>query len=103
MLVDLGARAARTLAQCHGEIGGRNVAVVRVVEGADDGGGVGAAAELDERPELLDPRRTDDFEGHADGVGRAAILLVLVHALFAGCEAQIAGDVKAHVLAGLRG
>jgi hypothetical protein len=103
MLVDLGARTARTLAQCHGEIGGRNVAVVRVVEGADDGGGVEAAAELDERPELLDPGRTDDFEGHADGVGRAAIFLVLVHALFAGCEAQIAGDVKAHVLAGLRG
>src|SRR5438874_8848 len=56
VLVDLGVRAARTLAQCHGEIGGRDVAVVRVVERADDGGGLGAAAELDERPELLDPR-----------------------------------------------
>src|SRR5256885_13098340 len=74
------------------EIGGRDVAVVRVVERADDDGGLGAAAELDERPELLDPRGTDDFERHADGVGRAAIFLVLVHALFTGCEAQISGD-----------
>src|SRR6202011_4727180 len=61
VLVDLRAGAARTLAQCHGEIGGRNVAVVRVVECADNGRGVGAAAELDERPELLDTRGTDDF------------------------------------------
>src|SRR5205807_8690575 len=83
VLVDLGVRAARTLAQCHGEIGGRDVAVVRVVERADDGGGLGAAAELDERTELLDPRGADDLEGHADGIGRAAIFLVPVHALFA--------------------
>ena len=101
LLIDLSARAARALAQRHGEIGGRDVAIVGVIQRAHDGGRVGAAAEFHQRPQFLHARGTDDFEGHADGVGGAAILLVLVHALFAGGEAQIAGNVKAHVLAGL--
>src|SRR5207253_2161918 len=74
VLVDLRAHVARALAQRHGEIGGRDVTVVRVIERADDGGSVRAAAELDQGPELLHARRTDDLEGHADGVGRAAVL-----------------------------
>ena len=101
VLVDLGADAARALAQRHGEIGRRNVTVVRVIERADDGRGVRAATEFGQRPQLLDTLGRDDLERHADGVGRAAVLLILVHALAAGRQAQVAGHVKAHVLAGL--
>src|SRR2546429_7540402 len=56
VLVDLGARAARTLAQCHGEIGGGEVGGARGGEGAADGRGGGAAAPLDGGAELPGPR-----------------------------------------------
>ena len=74
-----------------------------MIERTDNRGRVGAAAELGERPQLFDPRRADHLERHADRVGGAAVLLVLVHALSTGGETQVAGDVEAHVLAGLRG
>ena len=65
--------------------------------------GVSAAiAELDQRPELLDLRGRDDLERYADGIGSPAILLILIHALATGSESQIAGHMKAHILAGLR-
>ena len=101
LLVDLGAAGAGTLAQRHGQVGRRDVAVVRVVESADDLRRV-AATEVDERPELLDFLRRNDLERHADGVGRAAVLQVLVHAVLAGGQAQVAGHVKADVLTGFR-
>ena len=101
VLVDLGPAGARTLAQRHGEVGRGDVAVVGVVQRADDRGRVGAAAELHQRPQLFDALRGDYLERHADGVGGTAVLLVLVHALPAGCEAQVAADVEADVLAGL--
>ena len=54
LLVDLGAARARALAQRHRQIRRRDVAVVRMVERADDLRRVAAVAELDQRPELLD-------------------------------------------------
>jgi hypothetical protein len=101
MFVNLSAGAARALAQRHGEISRGDVSVVRVVKRADDGGGIGAAAQFDQRPQLLHALGTDDLEGHTDGVGRAAVLLVLVHALFAGRQAQVAAHVETDVLSGL--
>ena len=53
VLVDLGTGAAGALAQRHGEIGGCDVTVIGVVERADDRRRVGAAAELDQGPQLL--------------------------------------------------
>ena len=100
LLVDLGAAGARPFAQRHGQIGRRDVAVVGVIERADEVRRVAAVAELDQRPELLHFLGRDDLEGHADGVGGAAVLLILVHAVAAGREAQIPGDVEAHVLSG---
>src|SRR5204863_4436837 len=49
VLVDLRARVARALAQRHGEIGGRDVTVVRVIERAEDGGSVRAARSEERR------------------------------------------------------
>jgi len=46
---------------------------------------------------------TDHLERDADGIGRTAVLLVLVHAVTVGRQPEVAGDVKAHVLAGLGG
>ncbi len=93
-------RAACALAQRHGEVRRRDVAVVGVIQRADDLRRLGAVAELDQRPQIAHFLGSDDLEGHADGIRGAAVLLVFVHALAAGREAQIAGDVEAHVLAG---
>jgi hypothetical protein len=103
LLVDLRAAVARALPERHRQIGRRDVTVVRVVQGADDVRRVAAVAEVDERPQLLDLARRDHLEGHADRIGRAAVLLVLVHPCPAGGEAQVAGHVEADVLTGLRG
>ena len=54
LLVDFGAAGTRALAQRHGEIRRRDVAVVGMVERADDVRRVAAVAELDQRPEFLD-------------------------------------------------
>ncbi len=77
--------------------------VVGVIQGAHNRGSVGAAADLGQRPQFFDLCGGDDFERYTDCVGRSAVLLVLIHALFAGCEAQVASDVKAHILAGFLG
>jgi hypothetical protein len=103
LLVDLGAQRTGSLAQRHGEIGRRDVTVVGMIERPNNVRRIAAVAELGQRPELLDLLRRDDLKGHADGVRRPAILLILVHALTAGGEAHIAGDVETHVLSGLGG
>ncbi len=100
LLLNLRAAGARALAQRHGQIRRRDVAVIGVVERSDDFRGGCAVAEFDQRPKIADLLRTDHLEGHADGVRRAAVLLVFVHAIAAGREPQIAGDVKAHILTG---
>jgi hypothetical protein len=73
-----------------------------MIERTHDVLGVAAVAELDQRPEFLHLLRGDDLERHTDGIGRAAIFLILVHAVAAGREAHVSGDVEAHVLAGFR-
>jgi hypothetical protein len=103
LFVDLGAAAAGAFAQRHGEVGRGNVAVIGVIQRADDVRRVAAVAELGEGPEVADFLRRNDLEGHADGVGGTAVLLVLVHAIAIGGETEVAGDVEAHVLAGLGG
>jgi len=59
------------------------------------------AAERQERPQFLHALRPDDLERHADRVGRAAVLLVLVEAIARGREAQVPGHVETDVLPGL--
>ena len=87
--------------QRHRQVRRRDVAVVRVIEPADDRRRVRGAAERQERPQFLHLLRPDDLEGHADRVRRAAVLLVLVHAVARGREAEVPGHVEADVLPGL--
>ena len=101
VLVDLCAARAGAFAQRHREIGGRNVSVVGMVEGADDGRRAVLTAQLHQGPEFLDLFWADDLERDADGVGGAAVFQVLVHALAVGREAQVAGHMEAHILARL--
>jgi hypothetical protein len=88
--VDFGAAGARALAQSHRQVHRRDVAVVRMVERTDDLRRVDAVAQVDERPQLLDLGRSDDAKRHADRVGGAAILVVLVHPVALGRKAQVA-------------
>jgi hypothetical protein len=101
LLVDLRAFRPRAFAERHREVRRRDVAVLRMVERGNDFGRVVAAAELEERPELLHLGRTDDLEGHADRVRRATVLLILVEAVARGREPQVPGRVEADVLPGL--
>jgi len=101
LFVDLGTARPRAFAQRHGQVRRRDVAVVRVVQRADDGRCL-VVAEIDEGPEFLHPLRRDHLEGHADGVGGAAVLLIFIHAFAAGRQAQVAGHMEADILAGFR-
>jgi hypothetical protein len=79
------------------------VPVVRVIERAHEVRRIAVVAELDQRPELYHLLGADDLKRHADRVGGAAVFLILVHAIAAGREPQVSGDVETHVLPGLLG
>ena len=93
--VDLRAAGARADRQRIGQVHRSDVAVMRVEESARQ------ALRVRERPERTDFVESDHLEGHADGVRRAAVFAVLVHAVAIGREPEIAGDVEAYVLPGL--
>ena len=93
--VDLGAGVARPDGQRLGHVGRGDVAVVGVEQCTHQ------AVGLTQRPQLGDLLGPDHLEGDADGVGGSAVLAVLVHALSVGGQAQVAGPVEAHRLAGL--
>ena len=100
LLMDFRAAGACALAQRHGQIRRRDVAVVGMIEGADDFRRGGAVAKLDERPQIPHLLRSDHLEGHTDGVRRTAVLLVLIHAFAACGQPQIPGDMETDILAG---
>ena len=95
VLVDFGAAVARTPGERHRHVDRRDMAVRRVPQGADQPFGV------DQRPELPDPLDIDDLAFDADGLRRALVEAVFVHAVAVGREAQVAVDMEADVLAGL--
>ena len=94
VLVDFGAVHAGAAGEGGGEVDGGDVSVVGVVEGADE------VVRFGEGPERFDIGGGDEFKGHADGVGGAAVFFVFVHALVVAGEAQVAGDVEGDVLSG---
>ena len=96
VLVNLRAAVARALRHRHGDIDRRDMAVRRMPQGADQSFGV------DQRPELLYPLDIDNLAFDAYGLRRALVEAVFVHAVAVGREAQVAVDVEADVLAGLR-
>jgi hypothetical protein len=103
LFVDLGAAAAGAFAQRHGEIGRGNVAVIGVIQRANDIRRVAAVAELGQGPES----RTS--LGPMTWKGTPMVLAVPQYFWYSsmrsriGGETQVAGDVEAHVLAGLGG
>ncbi len=103
LLLNFRAAAACALAQRHGEVRRSDVAVIGMVESADDLRRGGPVAQLNQGPQLAHLRWAYHLKGHADGIRGTAVLLILIHAIAAGRQAQISGDVKAHVLTGLGG
>ena len=93
--VDFRAAGAGAGRKRIGQIDRGHMAVMRVEEGAHQ------ALRVRQRPERTNLIEPDHLERHADGVRRAAIFAVLVHAVAIGREPEIAGDVKAHILPGL--
>ena len=93
-LEDLPAHGAGALGQRLGEVDRRDVTVGGVPEGTDQPVGI------DQRPEVLDFFDGQHVAFHADGVGGAAVPVVLVHPLFVHGQTQVAGVVEAHRLPG---
>ena len=95
--VNLRPHVARAGRHRLGDVGRRDMAVIGMVERADQPFGVA------ERPEPGDLRRGDDLERNPDRVGGTAVLAVLVHALLVGREPEVPRHVKTDVLAGFLG
>src|SRR6202012_2476201 len=89
LLVDLGARAASSFPESHGEVCGGDMPVIGMIERPDDRRRLTVTAQIHQWPQLLDPGGGDDLKGYPDRIGRPAVLVVLVHALAAGGETQI--------------
>ena len=94
-LDDLGTGHPGPLGQCHRDVHRCDVPVGRVPERAHETLGI------DQRPQLLDLVRADQVALDADGLGRALVISVLVHAVAIGGEPKVAGLVQAYRLAGL--
>ena len=84
--VDLGAARARALGEGLGEVGRLHVAVVGMLDRADDAVGVA------ERPQLLHLLGGDQVDVDADRLGGAGIIHVLVPAVLGAGEAEV-GDL----------
>ena len=93
--VDLGAERARALGERLGEVGGLDVAVVGVLDGADD------AVGLAERPDLLDLVGRQHVDLDADRLGDAGVVHVLVPAVPRAGEADVGDLAEADILPGL--
>ena len=92
--VDLRPSIASPDGHCLGDVRRSDMAVIGMVERADQ------PLVVAQRPKLGDFGRRDDLERHADRVGGTAILAILVHPLPIGGKPEVAGHVEAHVLAG---
>ena len=93
--MDGGAHGARALRQRLGEVGRLDVAVIGMLDGADE------AIGLAERPDLLDLGRRQDVDLDADRLRDAGIVHVLVEAVLRAGEADVADLAEADMLPGL--
>ena len=92
--IDLGAHVPGTLGECLGNVGRRNVAVVGIVDAAEQ-----VRARRHQGPELLNLLRSQDLGVNTLGLGDAGIAQVLVHAVAAVGDPQLAALVEADRLA----
>ncbi len=93
--IDLGAARARTLGQRLGQVGRLDIAVVGMLDGADDA--VGFA----QRPDFLQLCGRQLVDLDADGLGHAGVIHELVPAVRGAGEADVGAFLEAHMLAGL--
>ena len=92
--MDLRAAGARTLGQRLGQVGGLDIAVVGMLDGADD------AVGLAERPDLLELRGRELVDLDADGLGDAGVIHELVPAVVGARQADVGAACEADMLAG---
>ena len=78
-----GAQLARALGQGLGQVGGLDIAVIGMLDGADQVIGLG------ERPDFLDLVRGQEVDVHADGLGHARIVAILVHPVLGQSKADV--------------
>ena len=95
LAVDLGAAFARAAGQSLREIGGLDVAVVGMLDRADD------PLDIAERPDLLDLIWLQELHLDADRLGDAGVIVIFVHPVAGAREADVRHLAKADVEAGL--
>ena len=93
--VDLSTARARTLRHGLGEIGRLDIAVIGVLDRAEQ------AIGLAERPDLLDLLRGEDVDLDADRLGNPGVVHELIPAVLGAGEADVGDLLEAHMLAGL--
>ena len=93
--VNLGAATSRNLGQRLSEVGGLDIAVLGMDDGADDPFGIAQG------PDLLDLFGGQKIDFDTDSLGDAGVEPVFVHAFAAGGEAYVAAPHKADGLARL--
>ncbi len=94
--VDLRTQRPRALGESLGQVGGLDIPVVGVLDGAED------AVGLAERPDFLELRRSQHVHLHADRAGDAGVVHVLVPAVLGSRQADVRHPLEADRLAGLR-
>ena len=72
-----------TTGQCLGQIGGLDIAIIRVADRADD------AANITHRPKFFNFFWSQEIDLYTNRAGNTCILPVLVHALFGGGKADV--------------
>ena len=87
---------ARALGQRLGQVGRLDVAVIGMLDGAED------AVGLAERPDLLHLRGRQEVDLDADRLGDAGVVHELVPAVLRAGEADVGDLAEADILAGLR-
>ena len=93
---DPGTPVARALGQRLGEVGGLDIAVIGMLDRAQNA--VGFA----ERPNLLELFRRQEFHVDADGFCDAGIIKILIHPVLRHCQTDIGDLREADIEAGLR-
>ena len=88
-------RALRAFGQRLRQVGGLDVAVIRMHDAADE------AVDVAQRPELQDFIGRQEANVDADRLGRRRILIILVHAIPVHRQADVADPCETDRLAGL--
>ena len=95
LAVDLGAALARATRQRLRQVGGLDVAVLEVLDRAND------AVDVAERPDVLDLAGREELHLDADRFGDAGVVMILVHPVAGSRETDVRHLAKAGVESGL--